>query len=162
MPPAAARGRAAHILARVGRAPRADDNRPARAARGAAAAAVAPRVPELISAAAQPPSARRAVTGMLLRFISCGLLALALTLAWRLTLAPPTIGPGTAFAGIFSLLIGFIVGGVLWYIHDARRRRRNPDSVSDERLVFSFVVFAVMPFIVLLLVGVVWIIAILL
>ena len=111
-------------------------------------------------AASQPaPSSRRTVTGMLLRFISCGLLALAVTLVWRLTLAPATITPGTAFAGIFSLLIGFIVGGVLWYLVDARRRQRNPESVSDERLVFSFVVFAVVPFFVLLLVGLVWLLA---
>ena len=111
-------------------------------------------------AASQPAtSSRRAVTGMLLRFISCGLLALALTLVWRLTLAPATVGPGTAFAGIFSLLVGFIIGGIGWYLVDARRRQRNPDAVPDERLVFSFVVFAVVPFCVLLLVGLVWLVA---
>ena len=49
----------------------------------------------------------------------------------------------------------------LWYLHDARRRRLDPESVSDERLVFSFIVFAVMPFAVLLLVGVVWLVALL-
>ena len=69
------------------------------------------------------------------------------------------IAPGSAFAGIFFLLPGFIVGGILWYLRDARRRRRDPESVSDERLVFSFIVFAVMPFGVLLLVGVVWLLA---
>jgi hypothetical protein len=31
--------------------------------------------------------------------------------------------------------------------------------VSDERLVFSFIVFAVMPFAVLMLVGLVWLLA---
>ncbi|MGH7722037.1 MAG: hypothetical protein ACRENL_04270 [Candidatus Dormibacteria bacterium] len=118
-------------------------------------------VPELIAAATPPPGARRAVTGLLLRFISCGLLALSCGVAWRLTLAPPTIAPGSAFAGILSLLIGFIAGGVLWYVHDARRRRRVPDSVSDERLVFSFIVFAVMPFAVLVLIGLVWLLALL-
>ena len=67
----------------------------------------------------------------------------------------------TAFAGIFSLLLGFIAGGILWYLHDARRRRREPDSVSDERLIFSFIVFAVVPFAVLLLIGLVWSVALL-
>ena len=32
-------------------------------------------------------------------------------------------------------------------------------SVSDERLVFSFIVFAVVPFGVLLLIGAVWLLA---
>lgn len=102
------------------------------------------------------------MTGLLLRFISCGLLALGLGLVWRLTLAPASIDPGTAFAGIFSLLIGFIAGGVLWYLHDARRRSHDPESVSDERLVFSFVVFAVVPFAVLVLVGLVWLVVLVL
>jgi len=106
-----------------------------------------------------PAAARRTVTGLLLRFISCGVLALCFGLAWRLTLAPPVIGPASAFAGIFLLLTGFIIGGILWYLRDARARRRNPDSVSDERLVFSFIVFAVVPFGVLLLIGAVWLLA---
>ena len=118
-------------------------------------------VPDVIAASQPTASARRAVTGMLLRFISCGILALVFTLGWRLTLAPAVIGPGTAFAGIFSLLIGFIIGGVAWYVIDARRRTRNPDSVTDERIVFSFLVFAVVPFCVLLLVGAVWLLALL-
>ena len=116
-------------------------------------------MPDLIVASTPPAGARRTVTGLLLRFISCGILALGFGLAWRVTLAPPVIAPGSAFAGIFSLLTGFIVGGVLWYLHDARRRRQDPESVSDERLVFSFIVFAVMPFLVLLLVGAVWVLA---
>ena len=90
------------------------------------------------------------------------LAALGFGVAWRFTLAPPTIGPGSAFAGIFSLLLGFIAGGILWYLHDARRRRLVPESVSDERLVFSFIVFAIVPFAVLLLIGVVWLVAFLL
>jgi hypothetical protein len=118
-----------------------------------------PPVPELIAAATPPAAARRTVTGLLLRFISCGLLALSFGAAWRFTLAPPVIAPGSAFAGIFALLLGFIAGGILWYLHDARQRRREPDSVSDERLVFSFIVFAVMPFAVLVLVGMVWLLA---
>ena len=116
-------------------------------------------VPEVIAASTPAPGARRAVTGLLLRFISCGLLALCFGLAWRVTLAPAVIAPGSAFAGIFVLLTGFIVGGILWYLRDARARRRYPESVSDERLVFSFIVFAVMPFGVLLLIGAVWLIA---
>lgn len=121
-----------------------------------------PEVPPIIATSTPAPDTRRSVTGLLLRFISCGLLALALGAAWRVTLAPPTIGPASAFAGIFALLLGFIAGGVLWYLRDARRRRRDPESVSDERLVFSFIVFAVMPFCVLLLVGAVWLLAFLL
>lgn len=110
-------------------------------------------------AATPPAAARRTVTGLLLRFISCGLLALGFGIAWRLSLAPAVIGPASAFAGIFFLLLGFIAGGILWYLHDVRRRRADPASVSDERLVFSFIVFAVMPFAVLVLVGLVWLLA---
>ena len=127
----------------------------------ASAGSAAP-VPEIIAAAQPPAEARRAVTGLLLRFISCGLIALGFGVAWRFTLAPAAIGPGSAFAGIFSLLLGFIAGGILWYLHDARRRRIVPESVSDERLVFSFIVFAIVPFAVLLLIGVVWLVAFLL
>jgi hypothetical protein len=130
--------------------------RPQRGARAARAP-----VPELIVAATPPADTRRAATGLLLRFISCGLLALSSGVAWRFTLAPAVIAPGSAFAGIFSLLIGFIAGGILWYLHDARSRRRDPASVSDERLIFSFIVFAVMPFAVLLLIGLVWLVALL-
>ncbi|MDQ6848293.1 MAG: hypothetical protein M3019_12060 [Candidatus Dormibacteraeota bacterium] len=138
------------------RSPRRDRASGSKAAQRERAAAL---VPDLIVASTPPAGARRTVTGLLLRFISCGILALGAGLAWRLTLAPPVIAPGSAFAGIFSLLTGFIVGGVLWYLHDVRRRRQDPDSVSDERLVFSFIVFAVMPFLVLLLVGAVWVLA---
>jgi hypothetical protein len=118
-------------------------------------------VPDMIVASTPPAGARRTVSGLLLRFISCGVLALCFGLIWRLTLAPAVIAPGSAFAGIFILLTGFILGGILWYLRDARRRRRDPDSVSDERLVFSFIVFAVVPFCVLLLIGAVWLIALL-
>jgi hypothetical protein len=129
---------------------------PSKAERRERAAAL---VPDVIVASTPPAGARRTVTGLLLRFISCGILALCFGIAWRFTLAPAVIAPGSAFAGIFVLLTGFIVGGVLWYLHDARRRRRDPDSVSDERLVFSFIVFAVVPFGVLLLIGAVWLLA---
>jgi nitrogen fixation/metabolism regulation signal transduction histidine kinase len=116
---------------------------------------------ELVINATPPAAARRTATGLLLRFISCGVLALSFGAIWRLTLAPAVIGPASAFAGIFFLLLGFIAGGIIWYLRDARRRSSDPGSVSDERLVFSFIVFAVMPFAVLLLVGMVWLIALL-
>jgi nitrogen fixation/metabolism regulation signal transduction histidine kinase len=96
---------------------------------------------------------------ILVRFISCGLLAVALGVLWRLTLAPPTVGVGSAFAGIFFLLLGFILGGLLWYVRDARMRTRAPERIPDERLVFSFIVFAAMPFAVLVLLGAVWLLA---
>ena len=98
---------------------------------------------------------------ILLRFISCGLLALAFGLIWRLTLAPPRVGLASAFAGIFFLLLGFIIGGLLWYFRDARLRQRVPERIPDERLVFSFVVFAMMPFAVLILVGAIWLLSLL-
>jgi hypothetical protein len=96
---------------------------------------------------------------VLLRFISCGLLAIALGVLWRFTLAPSRVGVGSAFAGIFFLLLGFIIGGIGWYVRDVRVRARNVARVSDEQLVFSFVVFAAMPFAVLLVIGVIWLIA---
>ncbi len=96
---------------------------------------------------------------VVLRFISCGLLAIVLGIAWRLTLAPPRVGIGSAFAGIFFLLLGFIIGGMAWYIRDVRARAHAPARFSDERLVFSFVVFAAMPFVVLVVVGAIWLTA---
>ena len=140
------------------RTPRQARTPASKAAQREAAAAL---VPDMIVASTPPAGARRTVSGLLLRFISCGVLALSLGLIWRLTLAPAVVGPGSAFAGIFILLSGFILGGILWYLYDARRRRRDPDSVSDERLIFSFIVFAVVPFGVLLLIGAVWLIALL-
>ena len=100
------------------------------------------------------------LTGTLLRFISCGLLSVSAGLIWRVTLAPSRVDAGSAFAGIFFLLCGFMIGGILWYVHDARRRSAAPETVDDERIVFSFVVFALMPFAVLLLVGAVWLLAV--
>jgi nitrogen fixation/metabolism regulation signal transduction histidine kinase len=104
---------------------------------------------------------RRSATGILLRFISCGLLAVSFGVLWRFTLAPQQIRAVSALAGILFLLLGFIVGGLLWYVHDARLRTRRPEAVDDERLVFSFVVFAVMPLAVLVVVGLVWLVALL-
>ncbi|HEV3125366.1 MAG TPA: hypothetical protein VG266_12385 [Candidatus Dormibacteraeota bacterium] len=116
--------------------------------------AAAGRTPAAPSA---PPSMRP--TGILLRFVSCGLISLALGLVWRLTLAPKRIGVGSALLGIVLLLSGFVAGGVLWYIRDARLRLRDPSRVDDERIIFSFVVFVLMPFVVLAVVGMVWLVA---
>jgi nitrogen fixation/metabolism regulation signal transduction histidine kinase len=99
------------------------------------------------------------VIAMLARFLSCGVLGVAGGVLWRVTLAPHRVGVGSAFAGIFFLLLGFMVGGALWYARDARVRARAPERVSDERLVFSFVVFAVVPFAVLVVIGLVWLLA---
>lgn len=110
----------------------------------------------------EPPPAggsRISPIPILLRFVSCGLLALVFGLIWRFTLAPPRVGLASAFAGIFFLLLGFIIGGLLWYFRDARVRQRTPERIPDERLVFSFVVFAMMPFAVLIVVGAVWLLA---
>ena len=68
---------------------------------------------------------------MLLRYISCGLLSLAGGAAWRFTLSPNAVGIVTAFAGIFFLLLGFLVGGIFWYAHDLRVRKR--DAGADAR-----------------------------
>ena len=104
-----------------------------------------------------PP--RRSAVGLLLRFISCGLLAVALGVLWRFTLAPKQVRAVSALAGILFLLLGFIAGGLLWYLRDVRLRARDPEAVDDERLVFSFVVFAGMPLAVLVVVGLVWLLA---
>jgi hypothetical protein len=98
---------------------------------------------------------------VLLRFISCGLLALGFGLLWRFTLAPKQVHTASALAGILFLLLGFILGGLLWYVRDVHLRARNPEAVDDERLVFSFVVFALMPLAVLVVVGLVWLLALL-
>ena len=117
-----------------------------------------PRPPGRVQRAPAPAATQRP-TGVALRFISCGVLSLCFGLLWKLTLAPHRVGVGSALLGILFLLLGFVVGGVLWYLHDARLRMRDPALIPDERLVFSFVVFALMPFAVLVVVGVVWIVA---
>ncbi len=106
-----------------------------------------------------PARRSSSVTGILLRFVSCGLVSLAAGLTWKFTLAPAAPNTGAAMAGILILLSGFMVGGFLWYIRDARLRMRAPDAVSDERIVFSFIVFVLMPLAVLVLVGLVWLLA---
>jgi hypothetical protein len=97
--------------------------------------------------------------GVLARFVSCGVLGVGGGVLWRFTLAPPRIGIGSAFAGIFFLLLGFIVGGLAWYTRDVRLRGRAPERMSDERLVFSLVVFVGAPFTVLVVIGLVWLLA---
>lgn len=118
-----------------------------------------------IDTAAGPPATgakrRGGATGILLRFISCGLISVSAGALWRFTMAPEQIRAGSALAGILFLLLGFILGGILWYVRDARLRLRSPQAIDDERLVFSFVVFVVMPLAVLALVGVVWLLALL-
>jgi hypothetical protein len=109
---------------------------------------------------APDPSQPRPVP-ILLRYISCGLLSLAGGAAWRFTLSPNAVGIVTAFAGIFFLLLGFLVGGVFWYTHDLRVRKRTPELMPDERLVFSFVVFVMVPFAVLAFIGVIWLLSLL-
>jgi hypothetical protein len=104
------------------------------------------------------PAPRRA-TGVILRFISCGLVSVSFGVLWRFTLAPKQVHAGSALAGILFLLLGFILAGLGWYVRDARRRMLDPASVDDERLVFSFVVFVVMPLAVLVVVGAVWLLA---
>ena len=104
-------------------------------------------------------AAQLSLIPVLLRFISCGLLAITFGVIWRFTLAPKVVGVSSAFAGIFFLLLGFIIGGLAWYTRDVRARRRDAERISDERIVFSFVVFAAMPFAVLVVVGLVWLLA---
>src|SRR2546421_10905787 len=79
----------------------------------------APRRPGLAGAARPgqggaltPPILAGAVTAqrpslILLRFVSCGLLSIAVGAAWRLTLAPRKVGVGSALLGIVLLLGGF-------------------------------------------------------
>lgn len=97
--------------------------------------------------------------GVLVRFISCGALGVGGGFAWRFWVAPSRIGVASSLAAVLSFLVGFIVGGLAWYVRDLRARRWSPDRISDERLVFSFVVFAAIPFAVLLLVGLVWLLS---
>ncbi|MEA2671644.1 MAG: hypothetical protein QOG45_1864 [Chloroflexota bacterium] len=106
-----------------------------------------------------PPATDQRATGIALRFVSCGVLSLCFGLLWKLTLAPHRVGVGSALLGILFLLLGFVVGGMLWYFRDVRLRMRDPALVPDERLVFSFIVFALMPFAVLGVVGLVWVVA---
>jgi len=112
-------------------------------------------------AAVPNASVRGAVTGMLIRFVSCGLLCLGAGFAWWLHTSSTSahVGVASAMGDMLILLSGFILGGVLWYIRDVRLRRRAPERIGDERIVFSFVVFVLMPLAVLLLVGIIWVIA---
>lgn len=108
-----------------------------------------------------PDPAQPRPVPILLRYISCGLLSLAAGATWRFTLSPNAVGIVTAFAGIFFLLLGFLVGGLFWYTHDLRVRKRSPELMPDERLLFSFVVFVMVPFGVLAFIGVIWLLSLL-
>jgi hypothetical protein len=108
-------------------------------------------------AAPSPPAPRP--LPILLRFLSCGVLSVGSGAAWRFLIAPPRVGIGGAFAGIFFLLLGFMVGGLAWYIRDVRVHARAPQRLSDERMAFSLVVFALVPFAVLVVIGLIWLLA---
>ena len=103
-----------------------------------------------------------AFLGILSRFIVCGLLSLAGGLIWRFTLAPAQVGIGSAMLGILCLLAGFVIGGMVLYIRDARLRTRHPERVSDERIIFSFIVFAMVPLAVGSLIGLIYLLALVL
>ncbi len=98
----------------------------------------------------------RFAAAILIRFITCGALGVGGGFAWRFTLAPHHLGVGTSLAGVISFLVGFMVGGLAWFASDIRRRRRHSERLSDERFVFSFVVFAAIPLSVLVLVAAIW------
>lgn len=86
----------------------------------------------------------------LIRFVSCGVLSIATGATWRFVVAMGRPGMLSAFSGIFFLLVGFIVGGLLWYLRDS--------TLGDERKASSFVVFVGVPLAVLTLVGFVWLV----
>jgi nitrate reductase NapE component len=112
-------------------------------------------------AAVPNSTVRGAVTGMLLRFISCGILCLGAGFAWwqHTSSTSAHVDVGSTMGDMLILLSGFIVGGLLWYIRDVRLHRRAPERINDERIVFSFVVFVLMPLAVLALVGIIWLVA---
>ncbi|HKR98825.1 MAG TPA: hypothetical protein VJU79_04850 [Candidatus Dormibacteraeota bacterium] len=99
----------------------------------------------------------RAVAAVLARFLTCGMLGVGGGVLWRFTIAPKRIGIGSAFAGIFFLLLGFMVGGIAWYLRDVRRRAEG--RIDEERLAFSLVVFVGAPFAVLVVIAAVWLLA---
>jgi nitrate reductase NapE component len=105
--------------------------------------------------------ARIQPAAMLLRFISCGLISLGAGLAWFLSHRGEKLSPAGSLFGILLLLGGFALGGALWYLVDARRRARDPQKVDDEYIVFSFVVFVLVPLMVLAVVLLVWVAALL-
>lgn len=103
----------------------------------------------------------RPVLAILVRFVTCGALGVGGGFAWRFTVAPHHLGVGNSLAGVISFLIGFMVGGLAWFASDVRRRRRDPQALSDERFVFSVVVFAAIPLTVLVLVAALWVLTLL-
>jgi hypothetical protein len=101
------------------------------------------------------------LTAGLVRFISCGVLSVGAGAAWRLSHSGSHVTIGGALADVLILFAGFALGGVLWLARDLRVRSRAPEQVSDENLVFSFVVFAAVPLGVLVLIGAVWLLSLL-
>ena len=99
------------------------------------------------------------MTSILLRFISCGLLCLLFGFLWWLHSPQHNVGVASALADMLILLFGFILGGLGWYIHDVRLRKRHPERIDETRIVFSFIVFALIPLAVLAVVFVVWVLA---
>jgi hypothetical protein len=98
-------------------------------------------------------------SGLLFRFVTCGTIAVGIGLLGHLTVVPERLGVGSALLGTIFLLSGFVIGGALWYLRDATLRMRHPRLISDERIIFSFIVFTVMPFAVLFVVLAIWIVA---
>lgn len=99
-------------------------------------------------------------SGLLFRFVTCGTIAVGIGLLGHLTIVPERLGIGSALLGTIFLLSGFVIGGILWYLRDATLRMRDPRQISDERIIFSFIVFTLMPFAVLVVVLVIWVVAI--
>lgn len=133
-----------------------------RHAPGAARRAAGRPAPPRAAVLSKPVKGRRRAvqpTALLLRFISCGLVSLVAGLIWFLTHRNQQIGPAGALFGALLLLSGFLVGGVGWYLRDARLRIRDPRRMDDESIVFSFAVFVLTPLLVLGLVLVVWLVA---
>ncbi|MGC8461113.1 MAG: hypothetical protein ACP5OR_04640 [Candidatus Dormibacteria bacterium] len=93
------------------------------------------------------------ILGIALRFLSCGILALGIGILWRYTIAPSHLTIGDALVGVFSLLVGFIVGGIIWYVVDRKRKQDEPTRT------FSLVVFVIVPILVLALVLVIWLLS---
>jgi hypothetical protein len=82
-----------------------------------------------------------------------------MSLTWRLTAAPSKVGIASALVEVMILLAGFVIGGLAWYWRDVRRQARA--GGASEMVGFSLVVFVFMPLAVIVLVGLVWLVALL-
>jgi hypothetical protein len=69
------------------------------------------------------------------------------------------VGIVSALGDVLILLLGFIAGGFGWYMHDVRLRARHPERIEEERIIFSFIVFVLIPLSVLALVFVIWLVS---